>query len=300
MIPVVLLLCLSFVRSDDPHALIEHINTKSDWNAEFYPRFSTLTKETASSLLNFVPSGEHSTVPVYKSKGLTLPKAFDSRQQWPNCSAMFNPLDQGQCGSCWAFGCVKSLSQRFCVATNASFNLELSEQQMVSCNLDGAEACGGGDPITAFRYAAMYGLPLSTCVPYVSGKDGSVPSCTSQCNDGEKWKVYSASGLSFRWHLTLAGIMESIYTQGPVEACFQVYQDFMNYKSGVYHYVSGDHLGGHCVVIVGWGTTPQGVDYWIVQNSWSKSWGMDGFFWIQRGVDECGNEWEVYPALPSL
>jgi len=293
-------LCLNLARSSDPLALIDFINTKSDWEAQYYPRFSTITRETASTLLGYIPSSNQPPVEAYKTRGgLALPKAFDSRKQWSNCTAMFNPLDQGQCGSCWAFGCVKSLSQRFCVATNSSFNLELSEQQMVSCNLEGLEACGGGDPVTAFRYAAMYGLPLNTCVPYVSG-DGNVPSCTSQCTDSEKWNVYYASALSLRWHLTLDGIMESLYNEGPVEACFHVYEDFMNYKSGVYKHVTGDWVGGHCVVIVGWGTTDKGVDYWIVQNSWGKNWGLDGFFWIARGVDECGIEWQVFSALPSL
>ena len=29
-------------------------------------------------------------------------------------------------------------------------------------------------------------------------------------------------------------------------ACFTVYADFLNYKSGVYQYTSGAALGGHC------------------------------------------------------
>ena len=33
-----------------------------------------------------------------------------------------------------------------------------------------------------------------------------------------------------------------------------------------------------------------GQDYWTVANSWDTTWGMDGFFLILRGVDECGIE----------
>jgi len=33
-------------------------------------------------------------------------------------------------------------------------------------------------------------------------------------------------------------------TNGPVEASFEVYDDFPTYKSGVYHHTSGAALGG--------------------------------------------------------
>ena len=40
--------------------------------------------------------------------------------------------------------------------------------------------------------------------------------------------------------------MSDIYTNGPVEACFEVYADFVHYKSGVYKYTKGEDLGGTC------------------------------------------------------
>jgi len=41
-------------------------------------------------------------------------------------------------------------------------------------------------------------------------------------------------------------------TNGPVEAAFTVYSDFLSYKSGVYKHVSGDEEGGHAIKILGW------------------------------------------------
>jgi len=61
---------------------------------------------------------------------------------------------------------------------------------------------------------------------------------------------------------------------------FTVYEDFFNYKSGVYHHVYGKMEGGHAVKIVGWGVEND-VPYWICANSWDKTWGEDGFFRIK-------------------
>jgi cathepsin B len=58
-----------------------------------------------------------------------------------------------------------------------------------------------------------------------------------------------------------------------METAFTVYSDFMNYKSGVYHHVSGTMEGGHAVKILGWGHE-EDMDYWLCANSWGTSWGI--------------------------
>lgn len=94
-------------------------------------------------------------------------------------------------------------------------------------------------------------------------------------------------------------IKTELFTHGPVEAAFTVYGDFPNYKSGVYHHVSGDALGGHAIKIIGWGVE-NGTPYWTVVNSWNEDWGNDGTFRIKRGTNECGIEDGVVAGLPKL
>lgn len=71
------------------------------------------------------------------------------------------------------------------------------------------------------------------CVPYVSG-DGKVPSCPTQCSNGEPWKIYKAQNYSHVGSLVhpskhVDAIMRAIM-QGPVDATFDVWSDFDNYK----------------------------------------------------------------------
>ena len=78
-----------------------------------------------------------------------------------------------------------------------------------------------------------------------------------------------------------------------------VYEDFLNYESGIYQHISGSYLGGLYVRIIGWGIE-NGIKYWIVVNTWGKSWGENGFFRVLRGRNECGIENSVNAGLPKI
>ena len=66
-------------------------------------------------------------------------------------------------------------------------------------------------------------------------------------------------------------------TNGPVEAAFTVYEDFLAYKTGVYTHTSGQALGGHAIRILGWGVE-NGTPFWEVANSWNEDWGNQGTY----------------------
>jgi len=87
-------------------------------------------------------------------------------------------------------------------------------------------------------------------------------------------------------------------TNGPVEAAFTVYADFLPYQSGVYQHVTGDELGGHAIKILGWGVESN-TPYWLVANSWNTEWGAKGYFKILRGSDECGIEDYIVGGIPK-
>ncbi len=94
-------------------------------------------------------------------------------------------------------------------------------------------------------------------------------------------------------------IMRRLATTGPVVAGLMIYTDFMKYRGGIYRHVASerdkeDELGGHAIVIVGYGTDEHGVKFWKVKNSWTEKWGEGGYFRIVRGENTASIEEEVY------
>jgi len=142
---------------------------------------------------------------------------------------------------------------------------------------------------------------LANCDHHVPGKYGPcpaqeypTPACASSCDANTTYPTpYASDRHVFATSYSVASdptqIQQEIFSHGPVEAAFTVYEDFLAYKTGVYHHVTGDELGGHAVKILGWGVE-SGTNYWLVANSWNNDWGDNGFFKIARGTDECGIE----------
>lgn len=97
----------------------------------------------------------------------------------------------------------------------------------------------------------------------------------------------------------------NLVKNGPMAIAFEVYSDFMHYKSGIYHHTFLEdkfnpfELTNHAVLLVGYGADEAtGEKYWIVKNSWGEGWGEKGFFRIRRGTDECAIESMAVEAFP--
>jgi hypothetical protein len=90
---------------------------------------------------------------------------------------------------------------------------------------------------------------------------------------------------------------------GPGVVCFDVYDDFQSYSSGVYvKSARAKKVGAHAVALVGYGTEG-GVPYWLIQNSWGPNWGLGGFAKVRRGTNEVSIESNglavVRPVAPA-
>ncbi len=89
----------------------------------------------------------------------------------------------------------------------------------------------------------------------------------------------------------------SIFHDGPAVAGIKVYNTIKLNKNNVYEYniTKKKNFFGHAVMIIGWTK-----DNWIVQNSWGRSWGNKGIFYIpiEKSFDEIF--FEVYGVTDNI
>uniref|UniRef100_UPI00398EBC1A cathepsin L.1 isoform X2 n=1 Tax=Pristiophorus japonicus TaxID=55135 RepID=UPI00398EBC1A len=83
---------------------------------------------------------------------------------------------------------------------------------------------------------------------------------------------------------------DAVATIGPVSVAIDAgHLSFQLYSSGIYDEPScSSDVLNHGVLVIGYGTL-DGIDYWLVKNSWGTGWGDDGYIYMTRNQNnQCG------------
>ena len=103
-----------------------------------------------------VQTGPHENQNIEKSifdrtiKGdPSLPRYYNFRSSHPECQSTI--LDQGECGSCWAFSTAGMLGDRICKKSGGKFDITLSPQDMLNCAWENM-GCEGGYLVPAIDF----------------------------------------------------------------------------------------------------------------------------------------------------
>ena len=72
------------------------------------------------------------------------------------------------------------------------------------------------------------------------------------------------------------------------------YCSFRNYFS----FIPSTDPPNHSVLAIGWGTL-NGVDYWLIKNSWGAGWGENGYTKVKRGTCNTNYGCTVLTAVES-
>ncbi|XP_037011823.2 pro-cathepsin H [Artibeus jamaicensis] len=208
---------------------------------------------------------------------------YPTSVDWRKKGRFVSPVkNQGGCGSCWTFSTTGALESAIAIKTGKM--LSLSEQQLVDCAQNfNNHGCQGGLPSQAFEYIRYNkGIMSENSYPY-QGKD-------SNCKFRPEKAIAFVKDVA---NITLndeAAMVEAVALYNPVSFAFEVTSDFMLYKKGIYSSTSCHKTPdkvNHAVLAVGYGEE-NGKPYWIVKNSWGPSWGINGYFLIERGTNMCG------------
>lgn len=186
--------------------------------------------------------------------------------------------EQKTCGSCVAFGVLAAFESAIRIhARTPNHAVDLSEADLFYCHAEvQGRRCSGPNsgwwPDGALAVCQNPGVVDDPCFPYTPGDQ--------PCHKCDDWQN-RLTKIS-RWHkiTNTADMKQWLATKGPLITCFTVYDDFFDYKSGIYHHISGALAGGHCVCCVGYDDVRR---CWICKNSWWTNWGESGFFNIAYG-----------------
>ncbi|KAL3104089.1 hypothetical protein niasHS_002116 [Heterodera schachtii] len=312
-------------------SLVDYVNRRQRlWRAELSPKFQSYDEAIKWRMMgvNHVRHSTKAKKVLGKTRflDLDLPESFDARQRWNFCPSISLIRDQSSCGSCWAFGAVEAMSDRTCIASGGNIRIALSADDLLSCCHKCGFGCDGGEPLQAWRYWVKEGIVTGSnftahggCRPYPfppcehhSNKTHyepckhelyPTPKCEQKCQTSYNKREYKEDKFygksAYAIDNSMKAIQNELFVNGPIEVAFEVYEDFLNYKGGVYYHVAGKLGGGHAVKLLGWGAD-NGIPYWLVANSWNTDWGEDGFFRILRGSDECGIESGAVGGVPDL
>jgi len=211
---------------------------------------------------------------------------------WRTKGAVTTVKDQGQCGSCWTFSSTGAMEGAWAISKGQL--IDLAEQELVDCAglKYGSMGCNGGQMEGAFKFIIENGQCAASSYPYTA-KDGTCHSCSAVAH------ATSCSDVKPNDQLSLKAAVAKQPVAVAIEADTKYFQ---SYSGGVLTSSSCGTSLDHGVLAVGYGEE-NGQKYWLVKNSWSTSWGEQGYVKIGRSESTndagiCGIAMD--PSFPTV
>jgi len=264
----------------------EEINHLSDWTAaELKTLYGYNKKLGYSRKENAVRATAHmQELPI----GAPLPDSVD----WRTSGVVTAVKDQGDCGSCWSFATAETIESHWAVKSGELW--DLSEQQILDCTINpqhcgGTGGCEGGTcEVAMATIIKMGGLSSEWTYPYLSHAGNDDPKCSF--SDISTPPAVTLSGYVSITSNEYLPLLTAVATLGPIAISVDA-SAWSSYATGVFNGCNQTNPDlDHAVQLVGYGTE-NGMDYWLVRNSWTPTWGEAGYIKLLRSANvTCGTD----------
>jgi len=191
--------------------------------------------------------------------------------------------DQGQCGASAVYAEGDAVMAAVSIAAGRIISFDLS--QIAECLQNG---CNGAYLGEVYDYIKICGIPKSN-------------THTTECKYSPSTSEPAINGDVFTTSGNEVILANSLYTNGPHSVAIDASQSsFQFYSNGIYYDKSCSSTElDHEMLLIGYGQINPNQKYWILQNSWGKSWGMSGYIEMSRDrKNNCGIATDAsYPTI---
>jgi cathepsin X len=194
----------------------------------------------------------------------------------------------------------------------------LSAQQILNCGVGSCHEGGSAAQVYSFiqkNGVVQWGCQVYTASspPFYDRTCSNIQQCATCWPDGslEKSKCVPVKKyqkvMVSEWGAVkgVKDMMNEIYNRGPIACGIMVTNELYNkyptgYDEGIFTDNSWRIDIDHEIAVVGWGTSPKGVRYWVIRNSWGTMWGLNGYLKLKMGDNTIGIESGCNYAVPSV
>lgn len=236
------------------------------------------TRQYMRDMVKLIPSRRRRlpTEPMV-STVLHNPHSIPKRLDWREYGFITAPVNQQDCGSCYAYSIVESIQGQ--IFKQTGMLLSLSAQQLVDCSTaTGNRGCVGGSLRNTLKYLEKSkGLMAEYLYPYNAEH--------SECRFQRELSVVNITSWAILPARDEKALEIAVATIGPIAASINASpKTFQLYHKGVYddHLCNSDTVN-HAMLIVGYTPTE-----WILKNWWGDSWGEQGYMRLAKNKNRCG------------